>query len=170
MKEVWKDIDGYEGLYQVSNLGRIRSLYKRRKDVEFLKFTDCHGYKIVGLCKNKKQMSFRVHRIVASAFLPNPNNNPQVNHINGDKTDNRAVNLEWCTQSANMRHAYENGLEKANTVPAHEAKRVLTEEQVRAVRELLNKGVSTRAIAKQIGVGKTLISSINQGKAYGWVL
>lgn len=166
--EEWKDIKGYEGLYQVSNQGRIRSFWHRRKGVDCLVQTSVYGYKYVTLHK-EKQRTFRVHRLVAEAFIPNPEGKPQVNHINGDKGDNRVTNLEWCTGSENMIHAYRNGLEVANTQPAHIAKRILSEEQVRQIRTLLDEGVSSRKIAKQFGVGKTLISQIKQGKAYGWL-
>lgn len=166
MAELWKDIVGYEGLYQVSNLGRIRSFYKRRNDVEFLKFADNHGYKTITLHKDGRQKTFRVHRLVAVAFLPNESDKPQINHINGNKSDNRASNLEWCSQSENMLHAYESGLQTPNTKEANAAKRKLNAEQAQEIRTLLDSGKSTRAVAKIYGVGKNLISRIGQGKAY----
>lgn len=166
MDEIWKDIEGYEGLYQVSNLGRVRSLYKRYKDVEFLKFDNCYGYKTVGLYKDGKKNIFRVHRLVSLAFIPKEHGKPQVNHINGDKSDNRAVNLEWCTGSENMKHAYKIGLQKINTEEANKAKRILNTEQVKRIRKLLSSGLSTREVAKVCGVGKTLVSNIKQNKAY----
>ena len=89
--ECWKDIKGYEGLYQVSNLGRIR---KENKIISpWMQF----GYKIVGLWKDKKCQKFRVHRLVAEAFLCNPDGKPTVDHINGDRRDNRPDNLRWAT-------------------------------------------------------------------------
>lgn len=105
-QEIWEDIKEYEGLYQVSNFGRVKS---KRK---ILKPRDCKGYYIVGLCKNGKRKNFRINRLVAQAFIPNPNNYPCVNHINGIKTDNKVENLEWCTYSYNEKEAFRLGLKK----------------------------------------------------------
>ena len=93
--EYWKDIKGYEGLYQVSNLGRIR------KDNKIINPWVQFGYKIVGLWKNNKCQKLRVHRLVAEAFILNPNNYTQVNHKDEDKSNNSVENLEWCTQGYN---------------------------------------------------------------------
>lgn len=107
-KERWKDIPGYEGLYQASNLGRIRSLpNSSRNSVRVLvSYKKKSGYHNVTLCKNKKVKYYRTHRLVALTFLPNPENKEYVNHINGDKSDNRLENLEWVTASENALHAH----------------------------------------------------------------
>ena len=120
-REIWKDVIGYEGLYQVSNLGRVKSLdryvfnsrwnIKIHKQVMFLRpHKNNKGYKLLSLTKNNKSKSFQVHRLVALAFIPNPFNKEQVNHINGIKDDNRVENLEWNTAHENMKHAYKNNL------------------------------------------------------------
>jgi hypothetical protein len=107
-KEVWKDIKGFDGLYQVSNLGRIKSL---RYGTNILKpFLTGKGYLTVDLCFKGKRKSVRVHRLVADAFIPNPTNKSQINHINGNKKDNSVKNLEWNTQSENINHAFKIGL------------------------------------------------------------
>lgn len=103
MEEIWKDIKGYEDLYQISNMGNVRSLnYSRTGKTEILRPGSDRGYLCVGLCKNGKAKTYRVHRLVAQAFIPNPDELPCINHIDEDKTNNRVENLEWCD------HAYNN--------------------------------------------------------------
>lgn len=120
MKEIWKDIEDYEGLYQVSNIGRVKSVsklvktrwnnFRKTKDL-ILETTKNHkGYKLVMLSKNNKIKSKQVHRLVAIAFISNPNNLPQVNHKDGNKQNNCVSNLEWCSAKENMKHAYKIGL------------------------------------------------------------
>ena len=117
MKEIWKDIKGYEGMYQVSNLGRVRSLkYRDKKGIHILKeYTNKNGYKVIDLYfKGKKTCN--IHRLVAKAFIPNPNNLPQVNHMDGNKTNNNINNLEWCSIKDNAIHAYKIGLYKSKKI------------------------------------------------------
>ena len=101
--EIWKDVVGFEGLYQVSNLGRVKSLnYKRTGKAKIMKpYKTKKGYLRIYLTKNNKIFRFRLHRLVAFAFLENPNNFDQINHKNEIKTDCRVLNLEWCDANYN---------------------------------------------------------------------
>lgn len=115
--EIWKDIENYEGMYQVSNEGNVKSLAReiewrgsiRHQPERLLKpRTDRHGYLCVILCKDNNRKALLVHRLVANAFIDNPDNLPQVNHKNEDKTNNRVENLEWCTCKQNINHGTRN--------------------------------------------------------------
>lgn len=114
MNEIWKPIKGYEGYYEISNLGRVKSLcrkipntrgrqfyYRLIKETILKKTTDNDGYHIVSLYKDNKTKNFKVHQLVANAFCENPNGYKQIDHINTIRTDNRADNLIWCTSKEN---------------------------------------------------------------------
>ena len=106
--EIWKTIKDYEQ-YKVSNLGNV----KRNK---ILKQNTRVGYFAVNLCKNGKMKTLQVHRLVAQAFIPNPNNLPQVNHKDGNKKNNKVENLEWCSAKYNVRHAIKTGLKNFKSI------------------------------------------------------
>ncbi len=108
MKEIWKDIPNYKGLYQASNLGRV----KNKKTNKILKssLSMKNGYNQLVLCKNDEHKVFKIHRLIAKTFIPNPENKPQVNHIDGNKQNNNVENLEWCTIKENLNHAINSGL------------------------------------------------------------
>lgn len=114
-EEVWLDVVGYEGLYQCSSTGRVRSLdrivyvekgngFNKRLKGSIRKIHDRSGYKTVALFKEGKKESHYVHRLVAEAFVPNPNNHPMVNHKDESRDNNEAENLEWCTHQYNLNY------------------------------------------------------------------
>lgn len=118
MKEIWKPIKGYEGIYEISNFGKVKSIryfnhvnnkiYSREKILK-LSLNE-KGYFRVGLYKSGKEIKFKVHRLVAENFIPNPNKYNEVNHIDGNKQNNCVDNLEWCTHSHNIKEAVKLGL------------------------------------------------------------
>jgi len=113
VNETWKDIKDYKNLYMVSNNGSIKSLKRNTAHERILKpRKDRGGYLYVGLLKNGKTKYCKIHRLVAEAFIPNPENKYSVNHIDGNKTNNKVENLEWATRSEQMIHAYKLGLIK----------------------------------------------------------
>lgn len=177
-KEIWKDIKGYEGLYQVSNLGRVRSLdrtvnYKdKSKALRKGRILKTHqykcGYSRVVLWNENTYKNKSVHRLVAQAFIPNPDNKPFVNHIDGNKGNSCLNNLEWCDQSENMQHAYINRLVvKSKGELAHRAK--FTNEQAKQIRKEYiswSREFGVPALAKKYGVNKRTILDIIHNKTY----
>ena len=103
-KEIWKDVVWYEWIYQISNLGRVKSILYSKERI--LKKYDKDWYSRLTLVLNKNKITKKIHRLVALAFIPNPENKPHINHINWIKGDNRVENLEWCTRSENELHKY----------------------------------------------------------------
>ena len=163
--EEWRDIFGYEGLYKVSNLGRVRSISYGNEKIR--KPVLCNpGYFSMVLYKNNFPQSVRIHVLVAKAFIPNPENKPEVNHHFGNKKDNRASELEWMTGSENKQHAYDIGLKRSGS---DHPRAKFTAKQVRYIREVcipndLEFGIS--ALARKFGVCIATISEIYNGKTY----
>jgi hypothetical protein len=156
--EEWKDIVGYEGLYQVSNTGRVKSLKKCELLMKH-QISNC-GYCRVSLRKPKSSIKYSIHRLVAEAFLPNPNNLPQVNHIDGNKLNNLVDNLEWNTRSENQKHAYRNRLQISLKGEKHNMNK-LTQLQVNEIREkYATKKYSQAELSCEYNVSKSHISDI----------
>jgi hypothetical protein len=156
--EVWGDIPGFEGLYQVSNLGQVRSLhYGKTRILKTSPNND--GYLGLDLFKNGKRTCRRVHKIVAIVFVKNTDNLSEINHINGNKLDNRASNLEWCTRSHNLKHAFSSKLRTSKGEA--NARALLTETDVAEIRHRYEAGLATyRSLAREFGVSKSTIGAV----------
>ena len=162
MTEIWKDIEGYGGDYQISNLGRVKSL-KYNNRILKPRLDQRSGYSTIRLfCENDCGCCY-VHRLVATAFIPNPESKPQVNHLNGVKTDNRVDNLEWVTAAENARHAVVTGLLKTAGEDNPRAK--LTNEQAHYIRENPN-GLMGFELASKFDVDPSVISDVQIGNTY----
>ena len=128
--QIWKDISGYEGYYQISNFGKIKSLSRilknrLKKETILKQSVNNHGYVACELRFNNKSKRILVHRIIAEAFIENTHNKPFINHINGIKNDNRIENLEWVTHSENVKHAYDIGIKKSKNGKNHYAAKIV---------------------------------------------
>lgn len=167
--EIWKDIKGFEGFYQASNLGRIKSSewkvwggksFYLKKGRILKQSKNQNGYMKIEFMVESVLTRHKVHRLVLSAFIPNPENKYAVNHKNGIKHDNRLENLEWCNKSENMKHAYEMGLiERAgDRVKCHLK---LTDEHVIEIRTRFTPFVLTSSmLAKEYCVSKSTIEGL----------
>jgi len=177
MIEEWLDVKDYEGWYQVSNLGNVRSVdryisysngNKRLQKGQILKLNeDKDGYHVVCLIKNGVRKIGKVHRLVSKAFLPDKQCCNQVNHIDGIKNNNVVTNLEWTDASGNQQHAVDTGL---RVMPRGESNisSKLSNFDVEFIREWIRLGFKQRDIAKVFGVHFATISCINVGKSWNF--
>ena len=178
MEEIWKDIPEYEGFYQISNLGRVKR--KKRNVNSFIQKSGFRaisdricksqdngkGYKQIYVSINNKRKLFYIHRLVAIYFIENPDNKPQVNHKDGNKSNNVFNNLEWCSRIENIKHAIEKKLINAKGENSKNAK--LTEKQVLAIRRLnkINPKFNKTKVAKKLNVRDTTIHKIIKNKRW----
>ena len=178
--EEWKPIIDYENLYMISNLWRVKKLENQvtQKDLKGHIYTRTFPEKIlkernnktdyitVGLNTNNTSKTFRIHRLVAIHFIPNPENKPEVNHINGIKSDNRLENLEWCTSAENSKHALETELTKIQ-YGSETTNSKLTEKEVLEIRKLKETtNMTSTEIGKLFGVNQPAISKIIHRKTW----
>jgi hypothetical protein len=172
MKEIWKDVIEYEGYYQISNLGNVKGLKRNKIKSPTL---NSWGYYIVSLTKpDTKLKSVLVHRLVAIAFINNLENKEQVNHIDGNKTNNCVINLEWCNQSENMQHAFKLGL-NVNSHGEKHNRSVITDEIYLKCVELREQGLTYAKIAEYVSkeynikIGRTSINAALLGQTWSHI-
>lgn len=173
LTEQWRPIDGFEDFYEVSDLGFVRTVpqyssfsnnQKRELASRLLKPGLANGYFLVGLRINGKTHTRPVHRLVAQAFIPNPDNLPEVNHKFGDKTDNRASELEWCTESYNTLHSYDAGLRKKAASDSPDEKRGIIKTFAKRLKSIRNeRKISLRSLAGAACMEHSQISRIERG-------
>lgn len=173
--EVWRDIKGYEGLYQVSNYGRVKSLARitprrhiPKKEIIRCLSVDKDGYLCVNLCKEGIVKVYKVHRLVGEAFLDNPLNLPLINHINGIKNDNRVSNLEWIDASGNAIHAFRTGLRCSPRISLYGEKNhhcKLSDADCEAIRALKREfNYTNKHLSEMFNIGTTQIGRIINGE------
>lgn len=167
MSEVWKDVKGFEGIYEISNFGRCKSKKRNTKFKSIFKEKilvpkiSQNGYLRCGLSKNGIVKSRLIHRLVAIHFVDNPENKPFVNHIDGNKQNNNAWNLEWCTQSENLIHNF-------RVLNYKQHNRLLNDIQVLEIIEYLKnyKRGMVKWLCEKYNVPKNTICVIKSGKKY----
>ena len=158
--EIWKTIVGFEN-YSISNKGQVRNDLTRR----ILSTFPVGGYLMVNLMANGSKKLVYVHRLVGQAFVDNPNDYKEINHINGKKDDNLPDNLEWCTRSENIKHAYATSLMKPLKGESSGMSK-LTDAEVLLIRELRSAGIILQELSDRFGVTKSVISNISRYKTW----
>lgn len=175
MEEIWKDVVGYEGFYEVSNLGRIRTvrrvvaapLGRVSRVVEPIirkQQISTRGYRQLSLCTHGKTKTETVHRLVAEAFIPKQSGKDQVNHIDGDKDNNKVSNLEWCDAHENTVHAYELGLRVPRGLRVNPDKRYNYEETRARILEMISQGMKQYEVAEALGIHRSTVGKYVKGR------
>lgn len=164
--EKWLNINGYPN-HEISSLGRVR-YFKKGKFLIRKNTPNDRGY--VRMQLKYKGETLRIHRLVAEAFIPNPNNLPQVNHINGIKDDNRVSNLEWCTASHNYNHGMRTGLIPPRPKGSNHWNATLNEKIVKQIKVYLNEGLNPRQIGEKMNIHRSTVTNVKYGIAWSHVI
>lgn len=176
--EIWKDISGYEGLYQVSNHGRVKSIKRivyrkdgksRVQDERIVRASkNSNGYFVVSLYKGNEREMFRIHRLVAINFVDGWVDGYVVNHIDTDKSNNNSSNLQWCTSSYNNRHALVTGTKKVEKGSLCKNSKLLPDD-VLYIRDRIRNGDKQSDIARDMKVSASTINSIKFNRNWWWI-
>lgn len=163
----WQWIPDYENLYGITRDGRVWATKRRTTIARWRKTsTNRFGYSMIGLTKDGVTSTHSIARLVARTYIPNPENKPQVNHIDGNKKNNTVENLEWCTVSENQTHARTIGLHKNQAKGSRHGNAKLTEEDVAAIRKYRAEGYKIYVIAEMFGVKAVTVSKILSGQEW----
>ena len=168
--EIFLPIKGYEGIYEISNQGRVKSLDRidcrgqRRGKIIMRLSNDSDGYQIVSLAKERKKLTHKVHRLVAQAFIPPIDGKNQINHLDGDKKNNHVKNLMWCTNQENQAHSRETGLHP-EIAETHKCATLTNEQVLNIVKET----GSHIEVAKKYNTNPLIVCRIKIGKTWGSV-
>lgn len=170
MIEIWKDVKGYEGKYQISSNGFVKSLNFNHtgKEKRLKNKINRKGYCYVTLYQDGKQSYPGIHRLVAETFLPNPNNLEQVNHIDGNKKNNNVENLEWCTNLENMKHADRTGLSNHRGTARAVEQLDLNGNTINKFETLADAGKFLGIKGKPTGISKVIRGERNTAYGYKW--
>lgn len=161
-----KSVVGYEGYYNITSEGRVYSLYGNRNKLLSCK-VNTNEYPRIALSKDGIEKKHSIHRLVATAFIPNPENKPCVNHKNGIKTDYRIENLEWVTYKENLTHAQESNLMNYDKVRGeNHTNSILTNKDVLEIKSMLKNGIGGSKIARIYGVAPQIICNIKKGRRW----
>lgn len=172
MKEIWKDVVGHEGFYQVSNLGQVKSLPRTVNNkfysgkVLSTKNSNPKQYEKTSLHDSGASRYYKVHQLVARAFIPNPDNKREVNHIDGNKHNNKVDNLEWVTSKENKEHNHKLGITR---IGERHQNSILNEDTVKQIKLMLKDGISQTVIARHFNLKTYMVNNIKRENTWKYL-